>query len=139
MTAHSRTLSLDYFLNSLRYMQEQIQSEDSFVTIFSNALRLMDNVMSGFDFETCKSMKALWKHFCPSTLFSESLYYVESKLRQINSALDNYKPDQGKSRMIREHVFAVCIHLSNSHRYRHATREHRIGVKDQIRDKGDPC
>ena len=52
--------------------------------------------MAGFDFETSRSMKTLWKHFCPATLATEKLYNVEQALATINDTLNPYKPGEGK-------------------------------------------
>jgi hypothetical protein len=49
--------------------------------------------MSGFDFSTSRSMKALWKYFCPATLSSESLHQLESELKVINATMNVYQFD----------------------------------------------
>jgi hypothetical protein len=53
--------------------------------------------MSGFDFNTSKSMKALWKYFCPSTLSSASLHELEVELHKINATMNSYKYDSEES------------------------------------------
>lgn len=92
--SHSHRLSLDNYLNILRVIQELIQNNH--FSRFAAVSKLIDEAMAGFDFETSRSMKALWKHFCPATLATESLFNVEQALVTINNTLNPYKPGEGK-------------------------------------------
>ncbi|OBZ86320.1 Midasin [Choanephora cucurbitarum] len=51
----------------------------------------IEDIMSGFDFNTSKSMKALWKYFCPATLSSESLHSLEVELHNVNEKMNCYQ------------------------------------------------
>ncbi|KAI8145635.1 P-loop containing nucleoside triphosphate hydrolase protein [Fennellomyces sp. T-0311] len=83
--ADSRPLSLDNYLNVLRVVQVLVQ-EFGFKTVSD----VVDDAMAGFDFETCRSMKALWQYFAPATLSTRSLYDVEQMLHSINAKMDSY-------------------------------------------------
>ncbi|KAG1056125.1 hypothetical protein G6F43_001962 [Rhizopus delemar] len=84
-------LSLDKFLISIRIMIELIASEGIDSAEFNSISSRIQDIMSGFDFETSKSMKALWSYFHPSTLSSESLHLLETELHKINANLNCYQ------------------------------------------------
>ena len=85
--ADSRPLSLDNYLNILRLIQALIQDLE-FAKVISD---VVDDTMAGFDFETCRSMKALWQYFAPATLASQSLFDVEQELHKISAQMDSYQ------------------------------------------------
>ncbi|KAI9314232.1 P-loop containing nucleoside triphosphate hydrolase protein [Dichotomocladium elegans] len=94
--ANSLTLSLDNYLNILRMIEQLIR--DNGLAGFEHVSALIADAMSGFDFETSRSMKALWKHFCPATLASESLYNIERELHSLSSSMDVYKSGHGRKK-----------------------------------------
>ncbi|KAI9498450.1 P-loop containing nucleoside triphosphate hydrolase protein [Zychaea mexicana] len=93
--ADSRPLSLDNYLNNLRLVQALVNDLD-FAKIISD---VVDDTMAGFDFETCRSMKALWQYFAPATLASQSLFDVEQELHSISTQMDSYQ-HSGKGKNI---------------------------------------
>lgn len=84
-------LSLDKFLISIRIMAEMISQNGISTVEFDAITRGVQEIMSGFDFETSESMKALWSYFHPSTLSSEALYLLETELHKANTRLNCYK------------------------------------------------
>ncbi|KAG0168625.1 AAA ATPase midasin [Apophysomyces sp. BC1034] len=89
----SRNLALDNLLITLRKMKDLMALDNTESPLFAATVARIDDIMSGFDFEMCKSMKALWKYFCPATLSSKTSHDVETELHEINSLLDAYRPD----------------------------------------------
>jgi hypothetical protein len=71
-------------------MKELITEEMASVG-FNTVLDQIEDIMSGFDFDTSRSMMALWGHFHPSTLSSEPLHMLESDLRKISNDLNCYR------------------------------------------------
>lgn len=68
--------------------------------------------MQGFDFETSKSMKALWKYFGPATLSSELLYAIEAELSKLNELFDSHRPENGEFITKRRYIELFLINLS---------------------------
>ncbi|KAI9260402.1 hypothetical protein EDC94DRAFT_542138 [Helicostylum pulchrum] len=87
------SLSLDNLLIILRIMKDLMSAEGIKCTQMNPVFGHIENIMSGFDFNTSRSMKALWKYFCPSTLSSESLHELEAELHKINATMNSYKYD----------------------------------------------
>ncbi|CAO3620235.1 unnamed protein product [Mucor hiemalis] len=87
------SLSLDNLLIILRIMQDLMSTEGVKCSQMDPIFSHIENIMSGFDFNTSKSMKALWKYFCPSTLSSASLHELELELHEINATMNFYKYD----------------------------------------------
>ncbi|KAI7849614.1 P-loop containing nucleoside triphosphate hydrolase protein [Circinella umbellata] len=85
--ADGRPLSLDNYLNVLRLIQALVQDLE-FAKVISD---MVDDTMAGFDFETCRSMKALWQYFAPATLASQSLFDVEQELHKLSAQMDSYQ------------------------------------------------
>ncbi|KAI8371327.1 P-loop containing nucleoside triphosphate hydrolase protein [Radiomyces spectabilis] len=92
----SHNLNLDNLLIILRWMKQSIASEAALAPLLATTVTVIDGIMAGFDFETCKSMKALWKYFSPATLASESLHQLEAELLKTNKMMDAYQPNNGK-------------------------------------------
>ncbi|CEI96453.1 Putative Midasin [Rhizopus microsporus] len=88
---HMEALSLDKLLISIRIMKELITTEEMASVGFNTVLNQIEDIMSGFDFDTSRSMMALWGHFHPSTLSSEPLHMLESDLRKISNDLNCYR------------------------------------------------
>ncbi|PHZ13684.1 midasin [Rhizopus microsporus ATCC 52813] len=88
---HMEALSLDKLLISIRIMKELITTEEMASVGFNTVLNHIEDIMSGFDFDTSRSMMALWGHFHPSTLSSEPLHMLESDLRKISNDLNCYR------------------------------------------------
>ncbi|CAO3702357.1 unnamed protein product [Rhizopus stolonifer] len=84
-------LSLDKFLISIRIMAEMISQNGISTVEFDAITRGVQEIMSGFDFETSESMKALWSYFHPNTLSSEALHLLETELHKANTRLNCYK------------------------------------------------
>ncbi|KAL0096148.1 P-loop containing nucleoside triphosphate hydrolase protein [Phycomyces blakesleeanus] len=93
--AQSPTLSLDNFLIILRIMKSLMTIEDPAPVFFASPCDLINEIMSNFDFETCRSMKSLWNYFSPATLSSVTLFDLETELREINNTMDSYLPSNG--------------------------------------------
>ncbi|KAF7722956.1 AAA ATPase midasin [Apophysomyces ossiformis] len=89
----SHNLALDNLLITLRKMKDLMSMDQAESPLFAASIARIDDIMAAFDFETCKSMKSLWKYFCPATLSSESSYDIERELHKINASLDLYRPD----------------------------------------------
>ncbi|KAI7907509.1 P-loop containing nucleoside triphosphate hydrolase protein [Cokeromyces recurvatus] len=92
-----QSLSLDNFLIILRIMKDLMSSKGSEYTLMNSVIAHIEDIMSGFDFNTSQSMKALWKYFCPSTLSSESLHELEMKLHKANELMNCYRFDSDES------------------------------------------
>ncbi|KAI9487690.1 MAG: hypothetical protein EXX96DRAFT_514297 [Benjaminiella poitrasii] len=86
-----KSLSLDNLLIILKIMKDMMTSEEGKCSQMDPVLTHIEDIMSGFDFNTSRSMKALWKYFCPATLSSESLHKLEDELHRINTNLNSYK------------------------------------------------
>ncbi|KAI9262309.1 P-loop containing nucleoside triphosphate hydrolase protein [Phascolomyces articulosus] len=102
--ADARPLSLDNYLNILRLIQALVQGLD-FAKIISDVI---DDTMGGFDFETCRSMKALWQYFAPATLASQTLFDVEQELRKLSAQMDSYQ-HSGKIKSIDATLFFYLL------------------------------
>ncbi|KAL7319508.1 AAA ATPase midasin [Mucor circinelloides] len=87
------SLSLDNLLIILRIIKDLMSADGVKCAQMDPVFAHIEDIMSGFDFNTSRSMKALWKYFCPSTLSTESLHALEQELHKINATMNAYKYD----------------------------------------------
>ncbi|CEP09720.1 hypothetical protein [Parasitella parasitica] len=95
--AQLQNLSLDNLLIILRLIKDLMSAESVKFAQMNPVLAHIEDIMSGFDFNTSRSMKALWKYFCPSTLSTHSLHALEQELLKINAIMNCYKYDSDET------------------------------------------
>ncbi|KAI8086936.1 P-loop containing nucleoside triphosphate hydrolase protein [Gilbertella persicaria] len=86
-----QSLSLDNLLIILKIMKDLMSATDIKFSHMDPVFTRIEDIMSGFDFNTSKSMKALWKYFCPATLSSKSLHDLETELHKVNETMNCYR------------------------------------------------
>ncbi|KAI8642397.1 hypothetical protein BD408DRAFT_180035 [Parasitella parasitica] len=88
-----QSLSLDNLLIILRIIKDLMSADGVKCAQIDPVFAHIEGIMSGFDFNTSRSMKALWKYFGPSTLSTHSLHELEHELHKINATMNCYKYD----------------------------------------------
>ncbi|KAI8073967.1 hypothetical protein BC940DRAFT_267177 [Gongronella butleri] len=106
-------LPLDQLLILLRSLQGMTLPDailtEADAARFDETRRVLQLILSSYDFESSRAMKQLWKHYSPATLASPSLHALETELAVINKALDAYHPQRDEGL----HGKDAILHVDN--------------------------
>lgn len=104
-------LSLDNYVILLRHMKQIITESLALQTVFGAVVAQIEKILSGFNQDACKNMKALWQYFGPATLCSETLFNTEQRMLEVNASLDVYRAQRGEEKK-RPSAFFLSFSLS---------------------------